>query len=85
MNTQELDELAASVTPEKVRQVALAIWRKRRHRELRAVQLYRIVKALGANAETGESREYWRAWGRLREAGIAAANQTDDMTYIAAT
>ncbi len=65
MNRHELDELAASTVPEEVHLIALRIWRKQRHRQLRTVQLCRIVKALAPGAERSQSRQYWRVWGRL--------------------
>ncbi len=85
MHASDWDELAASVTPEKVRKVALAIWSRRRHKELSAVQLYHVVKALTAGAQPSGSAQCWQAWARLREAVIAAVRQADDLTYVAAT
>ena len=85
MNAQELSELARSITPEKVRQAAITIYKKSRHKELRAVALYRVVRELVTGVSSPELPSYWRAWAGVREAVLAAVRQADDMTYVEAT
>ncbi len=85
MNQSELDQFLTTITPEKVRQVAIALWKERRRKELCAVALYRVVQALVTGVSSPELPGYWPMWAAVREAVVAAVRQVNDMTYVEAT
>lgn len=85
MNQHELEQFITTITPEKVRQVAIALWKERRREELRAVALYRVVQALVLGVTSPELPSYWPMWAAVREAVVTAARQANDMTYVEAT
>ena len=85
MNDQELEALAAAVTPQQVRQAADAILARQRPPGQRTVPLHYVVDALVDRADTHDQEERWRLWALLREAVIATVQAAPDMSYVPST
>jgi len=82
MTPAELDQLVASVTPERLRALVPTHWGTTRRRGRTLVQVMALIDALTAGMDRGEGMEYQQVIGRLREAIDAAVRQMPDATYL---
>lgn len=83
MTKKELNTLAASVTPDRLRALALTAWGTFRLPRRTAVPVEALLQGLTAGTDTGKALEYQQVMGRLREAIIATVQHMPDATYVA--
>jgi hypothetical protein len=79
---EELDKVVASVTPERLRALALTVRGTFRHRGRTIVQVMALIDGLTAGMDRGEGLECQQVLGRLRRAIEAAVQQMPDATYL---
>ena len=82
MTQEELDKLAAAVTPERLRALVPTPWGTSRHRGRTLVQVMALIDGLTTGMDKGEGLEYLQVTGRLRQAIQAAVRQMPDATYL---
>ncbi len=82
MTKEELATLAASVTPERLRALALTAWGTAHHRGRTVVPVMALIEGLTAGMDTGDGPELRRAISRLRHAIQAAVQQMPDAAYL---
>jgi len=82
MTQAELDQVVASVTPERLRALALTAWGTCRHRGRTVVPVMALVEGLTAGMDTGAGAEYQRVISRLRHAIEAAVQQMPDAAHF---
>ncbi|MBC7264014.1 MAG: hypothetical protein H5T64_06600 [Chloroflexi bacterium] len=82
MNEQELEELVASVTPERVRQLVLELEPQQPKADRGTVPLYALLEALTAHLPLREAAARSPVEMRLRKAIIAAVAQIEGMTFV---
>ena len=83
MSEGELKELVAMVTPQHVLELALAVQKGGSGRA--RFDFYKVLNALSADVDIGTGAERRHVVARLREAVIAAVNQTEAMSYAKGT
>ena len=82
MNEQELNALVATVTPERVRQLALEIEVRQLKVNRGTAPLFEILEELTIDLPLTAASERSPVEMRLREAVIAAVAQIDGMTFV---
>lgn len=82
MNKQELEALVATVTPERVRQLALEAEAQQPKVNRGTAPLYELLDALTADLPITEASERSPVEMRLRRAVITAVQQIDGMTFV---
>ena len=82
MTPEELEKVAASVTPERLRALLPTPWGTSRHRGRTLVQVMALIDAMTAGMDKGEGPQYQQVIGRLRGAIDAAVRQMPDATYF---
>ena len=82
MTQEELDELVASVTPERLRALALTVWGTFRRRGRTAVPVMALVEGLMAGLDTGEGPERRQVMADLYHALLATVQQMPDAMYV---
>jgi len=82
MNPQELETLAATATPDRVRQWALELEPQQPKVNHGTVPLYEILDALTADLPITEASERSPVEMRLRQAVITVVQQIDGMTFV---
>jgi len=82
MNEQELNALVATVTPERVRQLALEIEVRQPKVNRGTAPLFEILEELTIDLPLTAASERSPVEMRLREAVIAAVAQIDGMTFV---
>ena len=82
MNERELDALVATVTPERVRQLALELEPQQPESNRGTVPLYALLEALTAGLPVRDASEQSPVDMRLRKAVIAAVGQIAGMTFV---
>ena len=82
MTPEELDQIVASITPERLRALVPTPWGTTRRRGRTLVQVMALIDALTAGMDKGEGLDYQQVIGRLREAIDAAVRQMPDATYL---
>ena len=82
MNEQELNALVATVTPERVRQLALEIEARQPKVNRGTAPLFEILEEFTIDLPLTAASERSPLEMRLREAVIAAVAQIDRMTFV---
>ena len=82
MNEHELEALAATVTPERVRQLAIEIEAQQPKVNRGTAPLFEVLDAFTADLPISEASERSPVEIRLRQAVIAAVAQIDGMTFV---
>jgi hypothetical protein len=82
MTQEELDKLVASVTPERLRTLALTTWGTFQHRGYTAVPVLALVEGLMAGMDTGDGTEKRQVMLRLRHAILATVQQMPGATQF---
>ena len=82
MNEQELDALAATVTPERVRQLALEVEAQQLKVSRGTAPLFEVLEAFTIGLPLTEASERSPVEMRLRKAVIDAVAQIDGMTFV---
>jgi hypothetical protein len=82
MNEQQLNALVATVTPQRVRQLALEMETQQPKVNRGTAPLWEILEALTIDLPITEAGERSPVEMRLREAVIAAVAQIDGMTFV---
>ena len=82
MNEQELNALVATVTPERVRQLALEVEARQPKVNRGTAPLFEILEELTIDLALTAASERSPVEMRLREAVIAAVAQIDGMTFV---
>ena len=76
-----LDELAASVTPQRIRQALRSLHRDPRWKAQGAVPFYVLVERLAGTLGSEGSSQRWQAQARVRDALHAVLPQTAGVVY----
>jgi hypothetical protein len=82
MTEQELDALVATVTPERVRQLAVDIEAEQPKVNRGTAPLFEFLEALTAHLPFSEASERSPVEMRLRKAVIDAVAQIDGMSFV---
>ncbi len=82
MTEEELETLLATVTPERVRQLAQEIEREQPKANRGTAPLFEILAALTVDLPISEASERSPVEMRLRKAVIAAVEQIDSMMFV---
>ena len=82
MDEQELDALVATVTAERIRQLALELEPQQPKVSRGTVPLYEILDALAGHLPIGAAAERSRVEMRLRKVIIAALEQVGGMIFV---
>lgn len=82
MNEQELNALVATVTPERVRQLALEVEARQPKVNRGTAPLFEILEELTIDLPLTAASERSPVEMRLREAVIAAVAQINGMTFV---
>lgn len=78
----ELDEIIASVTPERLRALAPKVWGTARRRGRTVVQVMALIDGLTAGLDKGDGGEHQRVVAELRRAIQAAMAQMPEAKYL---
>jgi hypothetical protein len=82
MNEEEIEALVATVTPERIRQLALEIEAQQPKVNRGTAPLHEILAALTVDLPIAEASERSPVEMRLRKAIIAAVSQIEGMTFV---
>lgn len=82
MSSKELNRVLATITPEHVRAVILALNSKQSPKARSAVALESIANTLIGDANLGKGQERGQAYEKVKLAIRDAVNQIPDMTYV---
>jgi len=82
MNPQDLENLIATVTPQRVRQLVLELEPLQPKASRGTVPLYEILEAFTAGLPVTEAAERSPVEMRLRQATIAAVTQIEGMVFV---
>ena len=79
---EKLDRVLAALTPERLREIILAIASEQAPADRAGVALTPIIEALTGGNALGTGSEGWGAYLKLKEAIIQAVDQVAGMRYV---
>ncbi|MGQ9494330.1 MAG: hypothetical protein ACUVR2_11320 [Anaerolineae bacterium] len=82
MNEQELQEFLATITPERIRQLAIELERQQPKADRGTVALWQILEVLTLDLPIAEAADQSQLEMHLRKAVIAAVEQIEGMTFV---
>jgi hypothetical protein len=82
MSQQDVDDLIASVTPQRVRELVLELEPQQPTVNRGTVPLYEILEAVSAELPTTDAAERSAVEMRVRQATIDAVAQVDGMIFV---